>query len=164
MIVCTYFIVKSACSYTLCVLCVCVWKQCHPRHRYRWVDICLPLHAFIPFLFFFPFHLVSISGLLTKNGVWIATPTVTTSSFAELHSQVACGKNASHIIQPKLKQTTVKATIAEGLLVEANGSAWRPKINDRDRNITIISNGLCVHSSQVGVSQQVGNTLQLLFQ
>ena len=47
----------------------------------------------------------------------------------------------------------MKATVAEGLLAEAKGSAWRPKKNDRDGNMVIISNGLHVHNSQVGVLQ-----------
>jgi len=42
----------------------------------------------------------------------------------------------------------VKATVVEGLLAETKG---RPKKNDRDRNMVIISNGLHVHNSQVGV-------------
>ena len=35
------------------------------------------------------------------------------------------------------------------ILAEANGSAWRPKINDKDRNMKIISNSLHAHSSKV---------------
>lgn len=161
MIVCTYFIVKSTCSYTLCVF-LCVCKQCHPQHRYRWVDICLPLHAFIPF---FSFSLSFNQWTANKNGVWIATPTVTTSSFAELHSQVACGKNGSHIIQPKLKQTTVKATMAEGY--------WRmPMAVDGDQRKMIgietwwlfLTAYVCTVPRWLGVSHQAGNTLQPLCQ
>ena len=70
---------------------------------------------------------------------------------------------ASQINKPKLEQTTWTATVAEGLLEEANVCAWRPKKKLQAQKHAHFQR-LKVLSSQVGVSQQVCNTLQLLCQ
>ena len=44
---------------------------------------------------------------------------------------------ASQITKPIMEQTPVRATVAEGLLEEANVSAWRPIITRRDRNMVL---------------------------
>jgi len=50
------------------------------------------------------------------------------------------------------------------LLWSNNVIAWRPKRNYRDSTHDDHFQCSCVHSSQVGVSQQVGHTPQLLCQ
>jgi len=60
---------------------------------------------------------------------------------------------ASKITKPKLEQAALKATMAEGL--HTGRGQWQcmetKKINGKDRNMMIISNGLHAHSSKVGV-------------
>jgi len=46
---------------------------------------------------------------------------------------------ASQITKPIMEQTPVKATVAEGLLEEANVSAWRPIKTRRDRKMVSFS-------------------------
>jgi len=46
---------------------------------------------------------------------------------------------ASQITKPIVEPTPVTATVAEGLLEEANVSAWRAKKTCRDRNLNMVS-------------------------
>ena len=46
---------------------------------------------------------------------------------------------ASQITKPIMEQTPVRATVAEGLLEEANVSAWRPRKTPRDRTMVSFS-------------------------
>jgi len=56
----------------------------------------------------------------------------------------------SQITKPKLEQTTVTATVTEGLLEEANVGAGRLKKHDRDNKMMIIFNAyICTVPRQV---------------